>query len=172
MKRFHLSCAELVGDDFFRLGEVGFTRCSWFNNIIIQAVPVLSIAPTSPVASFTNRPKTRSNVMECDVLDLDAVEIFAPSEKSVSPVCSYTEWDPLEEVIVGIVDGASFPPWHIALQPVLPTNQHETFRRHAGEQFPTELVAAAGKELEEFVHILEAEGVKVRRPEPIQCRVA
>jgi amino acid adenylation domain-containing protein len=29
-----------------------------------------------------------------------------------SPVCSYNEWDPLEEVIVGIVDGAMVPSWH------------------------------------------------------------
>ena len=36
-----------------------------------------------------------------------------------SPVRSYTEWDPLEEVIVGIVDDASFPPWHPSLEPVL-----------------------------------------------------
>jgi glycine amidinotransferase len=73
-------------------------------------------------------------------------------------------------VIVGIVDGASFPPWHIALEPVLPTNQHETFRRHAGEPFPPELVVAARKELEEFVRILDTEGVKVRRPESIPQR--
>lgn len=26
-----------------------------------------------------------------------------------SPVCSYNEWDPLEEVIVGRVDGATVP---------------------------------------------------------------
>lgn len=87
------------------------------------------------------------------------------TKQNHSPVSSYTEWDPLEEVIVGIVDGARFPPWHIALQPVLPNNQHETFRKNAGKAFPAERVAAANKELEEFVRILQAEGVKVRRPE-------
>jgi len=81
------------------------------------------------------------------------------------PVNSYNEWDPLEEVIVGTVDGASFPSWHIALEPVLPSNQRETFRLNAGKPFPAERVAAARAELEEFVHILECEGVKVRRPE-------
>ena len=45
-----------------------------------------------------------------------------------SPVRSYNEWDPLEEIIVGIVDGASFPSWHIALQASLPDDQHEIFR--------------------------------------------
>ncbi|MFH8632111.1 amidinotransferase [Streptomyces lydicus] len=87
-----------------------------------------------------------------------------------SPVCSYTEWDPLEEVIVGIVDGASFPTWHEALPPVLPADQHETFRRNAGRPFPPEQVAAARAELEELVHILEGEGVRVRRPEAIPQR--
>ncbi|MEU9119055.1 amidinotransferase [Streptomyces sp. NPDC048506] len=83
---------------------------------------------------------------------------------------SYTEWDPLEEVIVGIVDGASFPTWHTALPPVLPADQHETFRRNAGRPFPPEQVAAARAELEELVTILEGEGVTVRRPEAIPQR--
>jgi glycine amidinotransferase len=86
---------------------------------------------------------------------------------SSGPVCSYTEWDPLEEVVVGIVDDACFPPWHVALPPVLPENMHETFRARAGQPFPAERIAAARRELEEFVYILEAEGVTVRRPEPI-----
>ncbi|OKJ94642.1 amidinotransferase [Streptomyces sp. CB03234] len=92
------------------------------------------------------------------------------SGQRTGPVCSYTEWDPLEEVIVGIVDGASFPSWHMALPPVLPEDQVETFRTRAGRPFPAEQVDAARRELEEFVHILEAEGVRVRRPEPIAQR--
>jgi len=95
-------------------------------------------------------------------------ETVTPSaEKTHCPVNSYTEWDLLEEVIVGIVDGASFPPWHIAVQAPLPEDQHELFRKNAGSPFPPERIEAAKKELEEFVHILEGEGVKVRRPVPI-----
>lgn len=52
------------------------------------------------------------------------------------PVCSHNEWDPLEEVIVGILDGASFPAWHLSLTPVLPANQVGTFRRAAETPFP------------------------------------
>ncbi|WP_236650034.1 amidinotransferase [Kutzneria albida] len=37
----------------------------------------------------------------------------------------------------------------------------------AGQPFPAEQVAAAAAELDEFAHILECEGVTVRRPEPI-----
>jgi glycine amidinotransferase len=93
-----------------------------------------------------------------------------PAADPTGPVCSYTEWDPLEEVIVGIVDEACFPPWHVALPPVLPPNMHETFRTQAGRPFPPERVDAARRELDEFAHILEEEGVIVRRPEPIPQR--
>jgi len=83
------------------------------------------------------------------------------------PVCSYNEWDLLEEVIVGVVDGARFPPWHVALKPVLPIDQHTVFRDKAGSPFPSRIVEAANCELEEFVHILLQEGVKVRRPQSL-----
>jgi len=104
------------------------------------------------------------------MLDVQGTGTSTLDVEPVSPVCSYTEWDTLEEVIVGIVDGASFPKWHMSLPPVLPANQHEAFRRHSGKPFPAEQVDAARKELEEFVRILEGEGVRVRRPEPIPQR--
>lgn len=88
------------------------------------------------------------------------------STLSRSPVCSYTEWDLLEEVIVGVIDNAHFPPWHTALEAVIPTEQHRTFQRMAGRPFPSERVESARRELEEFVHILQGEGVIVRRPVP------
>jgi glycine amidinotransferase len=84
-----------------------------------------------------------------------------------SPVCSYTEWDLLEEVIVGIIDDAHFPPWHLSLPPVLPAGQRDVFRRQAGRPFPAKRVEAARRELDEFARILQAEGVRVVRPEPI-----
>jgi len=89
---------------------------------------------------------------------------------SSCPVSAHNEWDPLEEVIVGIVDDASFPGWHLAIPPVLPPHQVATFRRDAGTPFPAELVAAAARELDEFARLLEGEGIVVRRPEPIPQR--
>src|SRR5205085_2984693 len=86
--------------------------------------------------------------------------------RSLCPVNSYNEWDPLEEVIVGVVDGAAFPPYHIVLEPTMPHDQLATFRENAGKPFPPEQIAMAKQELEEFVHILEGEGVRVRRPTP------
>src|SRR5262245_13635738 len=82
-------------------------------------------------------------------------------------VNSFNEWDPLEEVIVGIIDGAAVPAWHVTLQATMPVNQWDFYRTHGGKRFPQEQIDAAKKDLDEFVHILEAEGVVVRRPDAI-----
>ncbi len=81
-------------------------------------------------------------------------------------VRAHNEWDPLEEVIVGIVDGAHFPPWHISVSAPLGPDQRRVFRENAARPFPPERIAAAQRELDEFVTILEGEGVTVRRPTP------
>jgi glycine amidinotransferase len=80
-------------------------------------------------------------------------------------VNSYNEWDPLEEVIVGVIDGACVPPWHIALKATMPDEHFDFFRKSGGMPFPREEVAAANRDLDEFVRILEAEGIVVRRPD-------
>ncbi|GHJ11322.1 amidinotransferase [Micromonospora humidisoli] len=94
----------------------------------------------------------------------------SPSCEPANPVMSHNEWDPLEEVIVGIVDDATFPPWHLTLSAVLPAQHHGTFRDRAGRPFPLELVEAARRELDGLARLLEAEGVTVRRPEPLPQR--
>jgi len=86
---------------------------------------------------------------------------------STSPVEAYNEWDPLEEVIVGRVEGSTVPPYDVALASCLPSQWRDFFRTNAGRPFPPERIAAARAELEELVHILEAEGVTVRRPDLI-----
>lgn len=83
------------------------------------------------------------------------------------PVEAYNEWDPLEEVIVGRVEGATVPHYDVALASCLSDEQRAFFRSNAGKPFPAERIAAAAAELEELVHILEAEGIKVRRPDLI-----
>ncbi|WP_254564070.1 amino acid adenylation domain-containing protein [Oscillatoria sp. HE19RPO] len=89
------------------------------------------------------------------------------------PVCSYNEWDPLEEVIVGIVDGAMIPSWHtIHRATVLPgqEKQMESLSKRTEKQplpYPEWLVQAASKCVEEFAHILQSEGVIVRRPDVV-----
>lgn len=83
---------------------------------------------------------------------------------STPVVCSYNEWDPLEEVIVGVVEGATIPSYDLTVRAAVPSNQREFFEKFPGNPFPKPLIEAASRELEEFSHILEEEGVIVRRP--------
>jgi glycine amidinotransferase len=80
-------------------------------------------------------------------------------------VNSYNEWDPLEEVILGVVDGAHVPSWHVTLQATMPANQMEFYNKCGGQPFPKEQIEAANKELQGFAHILRSEGVTVRWPD-------
>ena len=70
------------------------------------------------------------------------------------PVNSHNEWDLLEEVIVGIVDGATFPPYHITVEATMPHDQLGRFRENAGKPFPPEQIAMAKKEKCFAAHLL------------------
>ncbi len=94
--------------------------------------------------------------------------LFRKTEKDYLPVNSYNEWDPLEEIIVGIVDKAMFPSWNVINRVTIPPQAQKfiyQLTERAGTSYPQEIIEAAQKDLEEFVHILEAEGVIVRRPD-------
>ncbi len=82
-------------------------------------------------------------------------------------VSAWTEWDPLEEVIVGIVEGSAVPQWDVALEATIGPEQKAFFDRYAGQPFPQEMVDAAKRELDGFVALLEREGITVRRPERV-----
>jgi hypothetical protein len=90
---------------------------------------------------------------------------------SKTVVSSYNEWDPLEEVIVGTLDGACVMPWETAYEAVIPREEMAEAKRFHSEcgglPIPGGALASAQTELQDFVHILEGEGVIVRRPEPI-----
>jgi hypothetical protein len=78
---------------------------------------------------------------------------------------SYNEWDPLEEVLVGMVDGAMVPSWHTIYRATVPPirrrNLDDLIRQLQEYRlpYPKRLVRAAIKNLEEFIHILESEGL-------------
>jgi glycine amidinotransferase len=85
-------------------------------------------------------------------------------------VCSYNEWDPLEEVIVGTARGAVRPAFEPALAPY--AARHSGDRLFTGAPFPEDEIARAERQLDGFAALLEREGIVVRRPEPIDHRVA
>src|SRR5206468_3707444 len=93
-----------------------------------------------------------------------------PEESSVaqsamqSPVRVYTEWDPLEEVIVGIIDDVRVPEWDASLAAVIPARSRAFFQKNSGGRFPEEQVMAAKRELDTLACILSDEGIVVRRP--------
>jgi glycine amidinotransferase len=96
----------------------------------------------------------------------DAGKTVMSEPHAACPVNSHTEWDPLEEVIVGRLDGATLPPDHVAVTfNASCCLLSRLYRLVAGRRYPSWMVRRANKELEEFIHILEAEGVVVRRPD-------
>jgi glycine amidinotransferase len=82
-------------------------------------------------------------------------------------VNSHNEWDPLLETIVGRIDDAVVPEWHVTLESTMPEASWDFFRRHGGERFPQDMLARAREEIEDFVRLLEGAGVQVRRPQAL-----
>src|SRR5262249_57116168 len=88
----------------------------------------------------------------------------ADRETAASPVTSWNEWDPPEEVIVGRLEGATIPSSHVVVTYDVPRMLGRLYPVVGGRRYPRILTRAAQRELDEFIHVLEAEGVVVRRP--------
>lgn len=89
---------------------------------------------------------------------------------STCPVNSFNEWDPLEEVIVGRLDGAVLPNNHVSVTSTMPSGITQSLRFISGWRYPWFVMKQAQKELDNFIHILKSEGVTVRRPEPLSFK--
>ncbi|NEE26467.1 amidinotransferase [Streptomyces sp. SID7982] len=87
------------------------------------------------------------------------------------PVNSYTEWDPLEEVIVGRLAGGVFPTWQESMRHTMPESSWQDFQERGGTPYPKKHLEAAERELDAFAEILRAEGVKVVRPDALPQEV-
>lgn len=93
--------------------------------------------------------------------------IIQKLETAACPVNSHTEWGLLEEVIVGTPANAFFSFWDpidrylFSEEEVTEIEKYLKFR----QPYPKEYVEKAQAAIGRFVHILEAEGVKVRRLE-------
>lgn len=88
------------------------------------------------------------------------------------PVNSYNGWDPLEEVIVGRLEGATIPPAHPCVTFTLPAVSAKLLRLVAGRRYPRAIIRRGQRQLQAFIDILVAEGVKVRRPDVLDGRDA
>ncbi len=80
---------------------------------------------------------------------------------------SSTEWDVLEEIIVGRVEGAMFPSWDRILRNTIPKKalpDYDAQFSKKGTPIPDYIIEKANIALEKFIALLKYEGVKVRRP--------
>jgi glycine amidinotransferase len=90
------------------------------------------------------------------------------------PVNSHNEWDPLEEVIVGRLEHAMLPDATIINRHTFPPSESsfmDEVLALGGIPYPTEMIEEAQQDLNQFIHILESEGVKVRRPDVVDYEV-
>ena len=81
-------------------------------------------------------------------------------------VSSHNEWDPLEEVILGRLDTATFP----KNDPGLFLNSHNPKFKNPDKSFrvPHFIIEETQEDLENISRELSKLGIKVRRPEPIE----
>ncbi|XP_072022946.1 glycine amidinotransferase, mitochondrial-like [Amphiura filiformis] len=129
----------------FCLREVNMSRI--FKPISLRTSTNVSTA----VRGFLRRSTTIANVSNI------------PS--STSPVCSYNEWDHLEEVIVGRAEGATVPPLTVAVKGSTAEEKWNFISKYGGRSFPLDHIKKAMVELDEFCSVLRREGVTVRRPD-------
>ena len=83
------------------------------------------------------------------------------------PVNSHNEWDLLEEVIVGCAENACVPKFTVEVKANTYEKYWDFYQKHGGRSFPKEHLELAVKEIEGFCHVLQQEGVTVRRPDVI-----
>ncbi|MBT2493309.1 amidinotransferase [Streptomyces sp. ISL-96] len=91
----------------------------------------------------------------------------AAAEPLVSPVNSHNEWDPLEEIIVGRLDGATIPTNHPVVACNIPPWAARLQGLAAGFKYPRILIEQAQLELDQFIALLESLGITVRRPDAV-----
>jgi len=58
-------------------------------------------------------------------------------------------------VIVGRIEGATIPQWHVSGKAVWPKKHWDMYRRKSGQPFPSKLMELAAIELNNFAAILE-----------------
>jgi glycine amidinotransferase len=88
----------------------------------------------------------------------------------VSPVSSHNEWDPLEEILVGRLDGATIPSRHPVVTCNVPPWAGRLLELAGGFKYPRPLIERARYELDQFIFLLRSLDVTVRRPDAVDHR--
>ena len=99
-------------------------------------------------------------------MNVHAAVTAPPDEIARPPVSSHNEWDPLEEVIVGRLEGSVIPSAHPVVTCNIPGAAALGQRLAAGIRYPRLMIEPAQRELDGLVALLEGLGVTVRRPDP------
>lgn len=86
------------------------------------------------------------------------------NNSNIQCVSVHTEWDSLEEVIVGVIDDFRIPSWDRNLAAVIPGKNRGYMIQNAGQRFPRSHVDEARREVDGLASLLERLGVVVRRP--------
>ncbi|MDJ1133131.1 amidinotransferase [Streptomyces iconiensis] len=89
------------------------------------------------------------------------------AEPLVSPVNSHNEWDPLEEILVGRLDGARIPSHHPVVACNIPPWAARLQGLAAGFRYPRVLIERAQHELDQFIALLRSLGITVTRPDVV-----
>jgi len=86
----------------------------------------------------------------------------------MSPINAHNEWDPLEEIIVGIANDAHFPDdpsFALTVDPKYSVPGHKFTELKLGP-IAKQVIDETNEDLDGLVNILQGLGVKVRRPKP------
>ena len=86
---------------------------------------------------------------------------------TVSAISVHNEWDPLEEMIVGIADGARVPTADPGLFAVDYADIYDTPEQVPTGPYDERVVAETAEDLQIFADLLTANGVTVRRPQAV-----
>src|SRR3977135_2807005 len=100
-------------------------------------------------------------------MDTRTIAPDAASVGQISPVNSHNEWDPLEEVIVGRLEGATIPSSHPVVTCNVPGMAAWAQSLVAGYRYPKLMIEPAQRELDGFIALLQSLGIVVTRPEPV-----
>src|SRR5437899_8105741 len=90
--------------------------------------------------------------------------------RGMNVVNSWNEWDPLQEVVVGLARGAADIGYEPALSPYFPRGSQG--RDDRGGPVPAVLVDDAERQLDHFAETLARRGITVRRPDPVEQSVS